>query len=146
MAEFLLREAFEDAGLGERVVVDSAGTSSDEIGNSVHVRTVAVLQRNGHAENGWHEHVAFDDRDLVLPVDHVHADRLERLAVTDADRAKLRLFRSFDPDAAASGELGMDDPWYGTDPAYDQTYAEITAAVPGIVEHVRAELEARDRG
>ena len=153
MAEFLLREAFADAGLGERVVVDSAGTSADEIGNSVHVRTVAVLQRNGHAENGWHEHVArrfeaswFDDRDLVLPVDHVHADRLERLAPTDADRAKVRLFRSFDPDAVASGELGMDDPWYGTDPAYDQTYAEITGAVPGVVEHVRAELEARDRG
>ena len=34
----------------------------------------------------------------------------------------------------------MDDPWYGTDPAYDQTYAEITAAIPGIVEHVRAAL------
>ena len=46
----------------------------------------------------------------------------------------------------AAGDLGMDDPWYGTDPAYDQTYAEITAAVPGIVEHVRTELEARDRG
>ena len=39
----------------------------------------------------------------------------------------------------------MDDPWYGTDPAYDQTYAEITAAIPGIVDHVRAELAARDR-
>ena len=39
----------------------------------------------------------------------------------------------------------MDDPWYGTDPAYDQTYAEITRRDPGIVEHVRAELEARDR-
>ena len=152
MGEFLLREAFEDAGLGDRVVVDSAGTSSDELGSSVHVRTVAVLQRNGHADNGWHDHVArrfepswFDRYDLVLPVDHVHEERLRRIARSDADRDKLRLFRSFDPDAVAAGELGMDDPWYGTDPAYEQTYAEITAAVPGIVEHVRAELEARDR-
>lgn len=153
MGEFLLREAFEDAGLGDRVVVDSSGTSSDELGSSVHVRTVAVLQRNGHAEDGWHDHAArrfdpdwFGRYDLVLPVDHVHLERLERIARSDADRAKLRLFRSFDSDAVAAGELGMDDPWYGTDPAYDQTYAEITAAVPGIVEHVRAELEARDRG
>jgi protein-tyrosine phosphatase len=82
----------------------------------------------------------------VLPVDHVHVERLEALARDDADRAKLRLFRSFDPDAVATGELGMDDPWYGTDPAYDQTYAEIAAAIPGIVDHVSAELEARDRG
>ena len=38
----------------------------------------------------------------------------------------------------------MDDPWYGSDAAYDQTYAEVTAALPGIVEHVRSELERRD--
>jgi protein-tyrosine phosphatase len=152
MGEFLLREAFADAGLAGRVVVDSSGTSSDELGSSVHVRTVAVLQRNGHADNGWHDHTArrfepgwFDEYDLVLPVDHVHEERLEAIARTDADRAKLRLFRSFDPQAVAADDLGMDDPWYGTDPAYDQTYTEITAAVPGIVEHVRTELEARDR-
>ena len=117
----------------------------------MHRRTEAVLRRNGHEDLGWGEHVArrfeaswFDEYDLVLPVDHVHEERLEHIARTDADRAKLRLFRSFDPAAVAAGDLGMDDPWYGTDPAYDQTYAEITAAVPGIVEHVRTELEARE--
>ena len=152
MGEYLLREAFEEAGLGDRVVVDSAGTSSDELGSGMHPRTEAVLRRNGHEDYGWGDHVArrfepswFDEYDLVLPVDHVHVERLERISRSDADRAKLRLFRSFDPDAVAAGELGMDDPWYGTDPAYDQTYAEITAAVPGIVDHVRAELEARER-
>ena len=151
MGEFLLREAFEDAGLGNRVVVDSSGTSSDELGSGMHPRTAAVLRRNGHQDQGWAEHVArrfepswFDEYDLVLPVDHVHEERLARSARTLEDRDKLRLFRSFDPDAVASGELGMDDPWYGTDPAYDQTYAEITGAVPGIVEHVRAQLEADD--
>jgi protein-tyrosine phosphatase len=147
MGEFLLREAFEDAGLGDRVVVDSAGTSSDELGSGMHPRTAAVLSRNVHPDLGWDEHAArrferswFDRYDLVLPVDHVHVERLERLARDDEARATVRLFRSFDPDAVASGELGMDDPWYGTDPAYDQTYAEITAAIPGIVEHVRTAL------
>jgi protein-tyrosine phosphatase len=152
MGEVLLREAFEDAGLGNRVVVDSSGTSSDEVGRGMHPRTAAVLRRNGHVDHGWGEHVArrfepgwFDEYDLVLPVDHVHEQRLARIARTDDDRDKVRLFRSFDPDAVAAGDLGMDDPWYGTDPAYDQTYAEVTAAVPGIVDHVRAELEARER-
>lgn len=149
MGEFLLREAFDEAGLGDRVVVDSAGTSAEELGNGVHPRTVAALRRHGHPDVGWSAHRArqfdagwFDETDLVLPVDHVHVDRLERLARSDADRAKIAMFRSFDPDAVAAGELGMDDPWYGTDPAYDQTYAEVTAAVPGIVEHVRRELGA----
>jgi protein-tyrosine phosphatase len=153
MGEYLLREAFEQAGLGERVVVSSAGTSAEELGNGMHPRTVAVMRRNGHVEAGWSEHVArrferseFGEVDLVLPVDHVHVDALERLARDDRDRAKIRLFRSFDPGAVAAGELGMDDPWYGTDPAYDQTYAEVMAAVPGIVAHVRSELEGPDAG
>ena len=147
MGEFLLREAFDEAGLGELVVVDSAGTSAEEQGNGMHPRTAAVLARNGHPDTGWSRHRArrferpwFDEVDLVLPVDHVHVDRLERIARDDADLAKVRLFRSFAPGAVASGELGMDDPWYGTDPAYDQTYDEVRAAVPGIVAHVRSEL------
>ena len=156
MGEYLLREAFADAGLADRVVVDSAGTSAEELGNGMHPRTAAVMRRNGHPDTGWSSHRArrfdtswFDRYDLVLPVDHVHVDRLEHLARGastggGSPRATVRLFRSFDPDAVASGELGMEDPWYGTDPAYDQTYAEITAAIPGIVEHVRAELAARD--
>ena len=147
MGEFLLREAFEEAGLDDRVVVDSAGTSAEEHGNGVHPRTVAVLQRNGHADRGWAQHRArrfetsgFDDADLVLAVDHIHVDRLEQLARDGRDTDKVRLFRSFDHAAVASGELGMDDPWYGTNPAYDQTYREISAAVPGIVDHVRAQV------
>ena len=150
MAEYLLREAFEDAGLADRVVVDSAGTSAEELGSGMHPRTRAVLRRNGHWDAGWSDHVArqferswFDDLDLVLPVDREHLVRLERLARNDRERARIRLLRSFDPDAVATGQLGIDDPWYGTDPAYDRTYAEITAALPGIVGHVRAELDAR---
>ncbi|MEO7423501.1 MAG: low molecular weight protein-tyrosine-phosphatase [Ornithinibacter sp.] len=148
MGEFLLREAFEEAGLGHRVVVDSAGTSAEEQGNGVHPRTVAVLERNGHPDTGWALHRArrfetswFDDADLVLAVDHIHVDRLEQLARDDRDTDKVRLFRSFDEVAVASGQIGMDDPWYGTDPAYEKTYAEIRAAVPGILDHVRARVD-----
>ena len=149
MAEFLLREAFDDSGLGDRVVVDSAGTSDEEAGNPAHRRTVATLQRHGHPDLGWDEHRArqfradwFDEVDLVLAADHPHVDRLGRIARDGQDRDRIRLIRSFDPDAVAAGETGMDDPWYGGDAEYEQTYAEIRGAVPGIVEHVRRELDA----
>ena len=36
----------------------------------------------------------------------------------------------------------MDDPWYGDDSSFDQTYAEVVAAADGVVEHVRRELPA----
>ena len=151
MGEFILRELFEEAGLGDRVEVDSAGTTSWEAGNPADRRTLEVLRRNGHADFGGSDHVArqfehtwLDDRDLVLAADSGHLADLRRLARTEEQRSRIRLFREFDPEAVAAGELDMDDPWYGDRSAFDQTYAEITAAAAGVVEHVRQELAARD--
>lgn len=147
MAEYLIKEAVADAGLAGSVIVDSAGTSAEESGNPMHHRTRATLERHGHRDLGWGTHRArrfaaewFDEVDLVLAADHDHVRILQARARTDADRAKIRLVRSFDPRAVAAGEVGMADPWYGTEPAYEQTYGEIMAAIPGILHHVRAEL------
>ena len=151
MGEFVLRERFEDAGLGDRVVVDSAGTHSWEVGNPADPRTLAVLARNGHDDFGGRDHVArrferswLDDVDLVLAADAGHLRELTRLARTESQRAKLRLFREFDPAAERGGDLDMDDPYYGDDTAFDQTYAEVVAAADGIVEHVRQTLDTRN--
>ncbi len=150
MGEFILRERFEAAGLGDQVVVDSAGTHSWEVGNPADPRTLAVLTRNGHADFGGGDHVArkfeaswLSDVDLVLAADAGHLGELTRLARTDEQRAKIRLFRSFDPDADRAGDLDMDDPWYGDDSSFDQTYAEVVAAADGVVDHVRRELAVR---
>lgn len=148
MGEFVLRERFEEAGLGDRVEVDSAGTSSWEVGNPADPRTLDVLRRNGNDDFGGEAHVArqferswFGDVDLVLAADSGHLKALQRLARTDEDRAKVRLLRSFDPVSEGDGELDMDDPWYGDDAAFDQTYAEVTAAADGIVDYVREQLD-----
>lgn len=146
MGEWLLREAFDDAGI-DGVEVVSAGTSAEESGNPMDPRTVAVLSRNEHADTGWGGHRArrftaedFDELDLVLAADRGHERALSRLAPSADDRDKVRLFRSFDPESAAADDLEMDDPWWGEDADFDRTYAEVRAAVPGVVEHVRREL------
>lgn len=150
MGEFLLRERFEEAGLADQVVVDSAGTTSYEAGNPADPRTLAVLRRNGHEDFGGAEHVArqfdpqwFDRTDLLLAADDGHLQELTRLAGSHERRDKVRMFRSFDPQAEKAGTLDMDDPWYGDDSSFDQTYAEITAAADGVVEYVRRGLERR---
>jgi protein-tyrosine phosphatase len=151
LGEFLLRERFEAAGLGDQVDVDSAGTHSWEVGNPADPRTLAVLERNGHADWGGGGHIArrferswLDEVDLVLAADAGHLSALQRLARTDAQRAKVRMLRSFDPLAARDGTLDMDDPWYGDDAAFDQTYAEVVAAADGVVDFVRQALAARN--
>ena len=151
MGEFILRELFERAGLGDRVEVDSAGTTSWEQGNPADRRTLEVLRRNGHDDFGGSTHTArrfergwLEGRDLVLAADSGHLAELRRLARTQEQRDRIRLFREFDPEAVAAGELDMDDPWYGEGEAFDRTYAEVTAAAAGVVAHVRRELAARD--
>lgn len=147
MGEFVLRYAIDEAGLSRRVVVDSAGTSTEERGNPMDRRAVAALHRHGIPDTGFAAHRArqfdardFDRADLVLAADHIHDRILRQRARTGDDAAKVRLFRSFDPRAVAAGELGMDDPWYGGPTDFDVTFAEIQAAVPGIVAHVREQL------
>ncbi len=147
MAEYLLREAIDEAGLGDLVEVSSAGTSSEEHGNPIDPRTADALARHGHPDLGWDEHRArrfdrswFDGLDLVLAADRWHERTLRRLASTHADRSKVALLRSFDPGAARDGGLDMDDPWYGGPTAFDRTHDEIVGAVPGLVDHVRLAL------
>ena len=146
MGEWLLREALEEAGI-DGVEVVSAGTSAEESGNPMDPRTAAVLRRNEHVDAGWSGHRArrfgaedFAGLDLVLAADRGHEQALLRLAPTEEDRAKVRLLRSFDPESVAAGDLDMDDPWWGGDTDFDRTYAEVRAALPGIVEHVQAAL------
>ena len=110
MGEFILREKFEEAGLGEQVVVDSAGTTSWEVGNPADRRTLSVLERNGHEDFGGSEHIArqfehswLDDRDLILAADSGHLSDLRRLARTEEQRARIRLFREFDDRKKHSG-------------------------------------------
>lgn len=150
MGEFLLRERFADAGLEDEVLVDSAGTHSWEVGNPADPRTLSVLARNGHDDLGASDHVArkferswFDEVDLVLAADAGHLRELTTLAHTEGQRAKVRMFRSFDPLSAEQDDLEMDDPWYGDDSSFDQTYAEVTAAADGVVEHVRRQLPSQ---
>lgn len=147
MAEWVLRERFEAAGLGDRVSVDSAGTTAWEEGNPADERTVAAMQRHGHTGD-YSTHRArvfdkrwFDDRGLVLAADHGHYTVLRRLAPTPEAKDSIRMIRSFDPAGLKGDALAIDDPWYGDDASFDQTYDEITGAADGIVEYVRERLE-----
>ena len=147
MAELVLRELLEDEGLGEAVVVDSAGTTAWEVGNPADPRTLEVLRRHGHdhPSHALHRARAFERRwfaelDLVLAADHGHYSTLRRLAPTPQDKAKVRMLRSFDAAGLAEAEQEMADPWYGDDADFERTYAEVVPAARGVVEHVRREL------
>jgi protein-tyrosine phosphatase len=138
-----MRSVVEEAGLADRVTVDSAGTSTEELGRPVDRRAVAEAARRGITL----EHVAwqfqprdFDRYDIVLAADHVNLQRLRRTARNDGDLAKLHLLREFDPAYDPSDDhWGGDvpDPWYGGEDGFTLVYDLIEAACRGLVKQLR---------
>ena len=151
MGEVILRELFEEAGLGDDVTVDSAGTTRWEVGNPMDRRAAAELRRRGYDVPGS-AHVArqfepgwIPQTDLILAADAGHASVLRRWARTPTDAAKVHLLREFDPAAVAAGTLEVDDPWYGDEEDFVRCFTEVEAACRGVASWVAGELTASRR-
>ncbi|MEP7035637.1 MAG: low molecular weight protein-tyrosine-phosphatase [Dermatophilaceae bacterium] len=144
MGAVILTSMLADAGLGARVVVDSAGTGGWHEGDGADPRTVRALKDHGYDgsahrarefRNEW-----FSDRDLIVVADAGHLSDLRRRA-PDADAsAKVRLLRELDPTAVEAGTLEVDDPYFGDAQDFERCLAVVERACRGLVEHVRAQL------
>jgi protein-tyrosine phosphatase len=139
MAERVLTAELDRAGLGGRVVVDSAGTGDWHIGEPMDARARAELTRRGHdahghrarqIEPGW-----LDDYDLLLAMDRSNLAGLEALAAGRPDLAgRIVLLRAFDP--AADRDAEVPDPYYGDPADYAEVFDLVDAAVKGLVSHL----------
>ena len=147
MAEVILRSMLLSAGLGDEVVVDSAGTGGWHEGDAADPRTVRSL--NDHGYDGTHHRARefrpdwFSARDLIVAADQGHVRDLRRWAPDAHASAKVRLLREFDPTAVDSGTLEVDDPYFGDAEDFDRCLSVVERACRGIVEHLRAELAER---
>lgn len=143
IAEYVLRDAVERAGLGHAVVVDSAGVGAWHVGEGADPRSVRVLRAHGYDASGhrvqqitrtWFDHA--DAPDLLLAMDSGHDAALRRMAPgTD-----VRLIRSFDPARTDVADLDVPDPYYGDGDGFERVLAMIEAATPGVVSHLRTLL------
>ncbi|MEE6281741.1 low molecular weight protein-tyrosine-phosphatase [Georgenia sp. MJ170] len=149
MGEVILRDLLDREGLGQAVRVVSAGTGDWHIGGPADPRAVATLRERGH-DGSLHKaeqfiRADFADVDLVLALDRSHERHLRALAPTDEAAAKIRLLRDFDPVARETGELEVDDPYFGDERDFVTTYEELAPACEGLVEHLRTLLADRPR-
>jgi len=72
---------------------------------------------------------------LVLALDEENARELRRLAPNDDARAKIRLLREFDKDAAPGAEVP--DPYYGGPEGFDLVFDICLAACRGLLLHLQ---------
>lgn len=137
MAERVAQHRFAEAGLDD-VVITSAATSTEELGNPIDRRAVRFLDEAGFRTA---DHVAhqitrdeIESADLVVAMEQIHIDRMRR--IYGADLPNVVLLTDFDPEAEPGDPVP--DPWYGDDDGFGTTLATIERAMPGLIEHVRA--------
>jgi len=71
----------------------------------------------------------------VLAMDGDNRHDLLALAKTPEDREKIRLFRTFDPEAPSDPEVP--DPYYGGDDGFAEVVAMCERASQGLLAYVR---------
>ena len=103
IAEKVFAAELERAGLADGVRVSSAGTGGWHVGDPADSRAAAVLRAAGYPSEHRARQVDAEalGADLIVALDDTHLRAL-RHAVPEPDR--VRLLRSFDPDAPERAE------------------------------------------
>ena len=135
IAEKVFVHELERAGLADRVKVSSAGTTGWHVGSPADDRAGSVLQAHGYPVTHAARLVDAEQlgADLLVALDHEHRRTLQGMV---PERERVRLLRSFDPAAPAGAEVP--DPYYADDEAFVAVLTMIEAAVPGLLDWVRA--------
>lgn len=140
MAEVILRDKLDKAGLGSAVEVTSSGIGSWHVGHPADTRALAELAAHGY-DGSAHRAQQFgpnqETADLIVALDAGH---VSELVVRGVDESKVRLLRSFDPHAPEGA--GVADPYYGGPEGFTATREQIEAAADGITSWVREELDS----
>ena len=136
MAEGILRLRLEEAGLGNRVRVDSAATGTSHIGHPPDERAIACAARNGVdiSDQRARRLVAedFDEFDVVLCADRtiLHDARIRKPRTAHA-QVELML------EWSGAGKKDVPDPYYGSQRDFDQAWKLVEKVAAGVVERVR---------
>ena len=140
-AEGVMRRLVREAGMEDRVELDSAGTGDWHVGSPPDPRAVAAARRRGTALEGSARTVTgedFERFDLVLAADRANERELLARAPDAAAREKVRLLRSFDPASVQRGDLEVPDPYYGADGGFDEVLDIVEAACRGLLDEIAA--------
>jgi protein-tyrosine phosphatase len=138
-AEGVMRSLVREAGLADRVEVDSAGTGGWHAGDPPDERAAAAARSRGIALAGAARQIGasdFDDFDLIVAMDRDNLRDLLALAPDEEAAEKVRLLREFDP--AGGGDLDVPDPYYGGARGFERVLDLVTAACRGLLDELRS--------
>lgn len=142
VAALVLTARIEEAGLDDRVVVDSAGTADWHRGQPMDSRAAESLRsadydpsahRARHFDRTWPERY-----DLILAMDTNNLADLTPLVEEGADHPpRLRLFRDFDP---VDPGTDVPDPYFGGEEGFADVLDMVERTSAALVEALQREL------
>ena len=135
MAEYVLRDLADRAGLAAQVRVASAATSREEIGNPVYPPVRRLLARHGirvdaHAARQL-TRADYDAYDHLIGMDAANLANMRRLFGRDE---KLSLLMDYTPTPR-----DVADPWYTGD--FDATWRDVATACRALLQSLFPEIE-----
>ena len=136
-AEGIFRKVVADAGLSERIKIDSAGTGGWHIGKSPDARaTAAALQRGYDLSTLRARQVSaidFGHYDYILAMDEENLRNLEQMKPANY-HGELALFLSF---ARGTKHREVPDPYYGGEAGFTLVLDLIENAAAGLLQHIQ---------
>jgi len=137
-AEATMRQLLERERLVGEIEIDSAGTGDWHVGEPPDPRARASASRRGIELGGRARRVEtkdFERFDFLIAMDRANRRDLLRMAPNDEAKAKVVLFRSYDP--GSPREADVPDPYYGEGDGFETVLDICEAASRGLLQHIR---------
>ncbi|MCR5269504.1 MAG: low molecular weight phosphotyrosine protein phosphatase [Prevotella sp.] len=133
MAEFVMKKIVADAGLEEQFYIESAATSTEEIGNEVYPPAKRKLAEHGITCKGKTARQMtrgdYQRFDLLIGMDDWNIRNMKRICQDDPDK-KIHRLMDFTPRA---GEVA--DPWYTGN--FEATWQDVWEGCNCLLEQLR---------
>ncbi len=136
MAQSVFTHMVRERHIESQFEIDSAATSTEEIGNPPHYGTVSKLRREGIAvvPHRARKMTLADYRefDYLIGMDGANIRNMTRIADGDPE-GKIKLLLDFAEDEKRHGE-SIADPWYTDN--FDETYRDVCEGLSGFLKYL----------
>ena len=129
LAHRMLEKQAQERGVASLIEVESSGTDSYHVGDEADRRMRGTARNHGWTFSHRARQFQTEDLkryDLVFAMDRGHLREISRRGQSnDGWRARVHLFREFDPDASGpENTAGRDvpDPYYGGPQGFEEVY------------------------
>ncbi|EOS67459.1 low molecular weight protein-tyrosine-phosphatase [Oscillibacter sp. 1-3] len=133
MAEFVMKDLVEKAGLETEFLIESAATSTEEIGNPVYPPARRKLAEHGISCAGKTSRQLtgsdYGQYDLLIGMDRANIRNMNRICGGDPE-GKLHLLMEY---TDHPGDVA--DPWYTDD--FETTWRDVLAGCKGLLERLQ---------